>query len=482
MNTIIHLILRVCNNPMLAFSQKKPIVETILMYYCFLEDKSFYPDKTIDLGTQDTPLAGYLGTNEEAYFYTKATIIDPRTKRLPFLSKDLEGAIKLYFDQSKQDPDDNLFSRINNTELASFFQLLERVYMAVSESQQDLETVLITDRNYAGIYVPGSLKIAKNTVGVTVHQGESTVPMSLPEYFELEVSFTTRYKFKIWLSRAAFLEDYPLFTIIQVVLPCDHTYILNPAKWANAIDALVNSTSFSFPNINKDVSTKDNSGLYAYKTRYVVSSQSTVLLPFGILYKGALPSTMEMRKAIREELLGYGTAPQSKWESLLPDLFVTCEFFLLPIWDNTTVRPDKTLYPSIVPFKKLTGLFQKLFPAYEETFIKDKQEILVVAQSEIFLAAMPSELNEDNQFSILELHPTYQNHTAIDPAFAYQEDKTKEFNKLLNRCLAIAFGEAVSDGAVTDGVIDKRHYFSFVASHAEYHLMAKADYLEFIEE
>lgn len=445
------------------------------MYYCFLEDKCFYPDQVIDLGTTDTPLAGFFGSNEEAYLYTKATILDPRKTRLQFQNKAITGQIKLYFDQSKQEKN-HLFNRITTKELEAFFQLLERIYMAVGESTQDIENDLITDSAYAAIYVPQSLKISRTTVGVTVHQGDNLVEMSVPAYFDLTVSFVERFKFRIWLSRKAFLDDYPLSTIIQVILPCDHSYILNPSKFSGAIDALVNSAGFSFPNINTDVSTTDNSGLFTYRTKYVVSSQSTVLLPFGILYKGAVPSTMEIRKAIREYLLSFGTAPKSKWEAILPDLFVTGQFFIVPIWDNVTIRIEQTIYPSIIKYNKFTDIFTTLMPSYNEDFIRTHQELLVLGQSEIYLTSMPDELNENETFSIYELHPTYQLHTPQEPSFNYQDDKTKEFNKKLNRCLSVLMGETVTDGDIVETVIDEKKYRSFVASAIEYHVLTKESY------
>ena len=306
------------------------------MIYGFLEDKSFYPDKTIDLGESDLPLAGYLGSNEEAYFYTKATVLDPREKRLQHNNKDISGLIKFYFDNYKVDDEENIFSSIVTERLKVLFNIIERIYMADQESIDSIEESLLNESTYTiksdssllfG-YKEGTLKLSKSTVGVTSYQTTGNFTISLPYYFQFTIidsniveggsSVTNEYSFRIWLSRQGFLDDYPLSTIVKVILPCDHTYILDPTKFTNAINAVINSAGFSFPKIDandeKDnifhnnlgtVSTTDNSGLFTYYTKYVTGSQSTVQLPFGILYKGAQPTTAMIRKAIREHFLGF---------------------------------------------------------------------------------------------------------------------------------------------------------------------------------
>ena len=115
-------------------------------------------------------------------------------------------------------------------------------------------------------------------------------------------------------------------------------------------------------------------------------------------------------------------------------------------------------------------------PSYNEDFIRTHQELLVLGQSEIYLTSMPDELNENETFSIYELHPTYQLHTPQEPSFNYQDDKTKEFNKKLNRCLSVLMGETVTDGDIVETVIDEKKYRSFVASAIEYHVLTKESY------
>lgn len=486
------------------------------MIYGFLEDKSFYPDKTIDLGESDLPLAGYLGSNEEAYFYTKAIVLDPREERLQHNNKDISGLIKFYFDNYKVDDEENIFSSIVTERLKVLFNIIERIYMADQESIDSIEESLLNESTYTiksdssllfG-YKEGTLKLSKSTVGVTSYQTTGNFTISLPYYFQFTIidsniveggsSVTNEYSFRIWLSRQGFLDDYPLSTIVKVILPCDHTYILDPTKFTNAINAVINSAGFSFPKIDandeKDnifhnnlgtVSTTDNSGLFTYYTKYVTGSQSTVQLPFGILYKGAQPTTAMIRKAIREHLLGFGDASESIWKELLPELFVIAQFYFIPIWDHKTERVERTMYPSVIGLKQFKNRFEALQPDVDSSYIDNYQEVITSAQSEIYITTLPDILNENNIFSIYGIYPTYQNHSQTEPAYAYQTDETKEFNRKLNRCMSVLMGESVTEGDITMTTIDENKYGSFVSSAidenndivtVEFHVLSEESY------
>lgn len=496
------------------------------MIYGFLEDKSFYPDKTIDLGTSDLPLACYLDSNMEAYFYTKATILDPRDKRLQHNNKDITGLIKFYFDNYKVDSDENIFSSIITTRLKVLFNIIERIYMADQEALDSIEDSLLNESTYfvkSGSsllfgYKENTLKLSKSTVGATSYQASGNFTISLPYYIQFTIidtniiegegdsstSITKEYEFRIWLSRQGFLDEYPLSTILKVILPCDHTYILDPTKFTNAINAVINSAGFSFPKIDanddKDnifknnlgtVSTTDNSGLFTYYTKYVTSSQSTVQLPFGILYKGTQPSTAMIRKAIREHLLGFGDASESTWKELLPELFVIAQFYFIPIWDHKTERVERTMYSSVIGFKQFKNRFETLQPNVDSSYIENYQEIITSAQSEIYMTTLPDILNENDIFSIYEIYPTYQNHSQSEPAYAYQTDETKEFNRKLNRCMSVLMGESITEGDITMTTIDENKYGSFVASAidknndtvtVEFHVLAEESYNKLFNE
>lgn len=445
------------------------------MLYGFLTDTMFKQDSLLEYGNSSLPPVCYLDDNIENYFNNRLSIKDPRAERnVPAYV----GEIRLHIDQD-QIGTDTIFTTITSDDIGKVFSMFEKIYTAGAETQDALEADLESDPEFSLFYVPGTLRLGRVYVDTNVPEG-SPAPVTMVDYFIVEVVFNeVNTSFKVWMNRAQFAADYPISTISKVILPCDHSYLLSPSSFANIVDVIVKSNEFSFGELGNDITNSDHSGLLTFKTKYNVSSTSVTMMPFGILYKGAAPSSLSIREAIRTKLVGYGTAPEAVWESLFPDLFVTGQFFIVPVWDNVSVRTDRTLFPSIIPIKKIQGLLQKLYPSLPDNFVEDNQELFTCAQSEIFLLALPDQLNAD-AFSLLGLHPTYQFYSPQNQSHSYMEPKSKDFSIRLNRCMAVLSGDTVLEEFV-ENIFDDQRYLSFVSYGIEYHVLFKEDYLAFVE-
>lgn len=444
------------------------------MIYGFLTDTMFKPVSYIEYGNNNLPPVCFLDDNIENYFNTKLTVTDHRIVRnVPTYT----GTIQVVVDADKL-PVDHIFSVLGYPDQEKLFSLFETVYLAGTKTVETLEEDLVSDPEYSQFYVPGTLRLGRTYVNTGL-PAEHVSPDVMVDCFSLEVVFDeVNTAFKLWMNRAKFAADYPLSTISKVVLPCDHSYLLNPSKFANIVETIIKSNEFSFSELDSNITSGDHSGLLTYKTKYNISSSSVKLMPFGILYKGATPSSLDIRQAIREKLIGYGTAPAEVWEALFPDLFVTGQFFIVPVWDNVSVRTDRIMFPSIVNIKKIKTILAGLFPDLPANFVEDHQEVFTCAQSEIFLLSVPDPLNA-TQFSLLTVHPTYQFYSPQNQTHAYMEPKSRDFSIRLNRCMAVLSGEAVLEEFV-ENTIDERRYLSFVSYGVEYHVLYKEDYETFV--
>lgn len=444
------------------------------MIYGFLTDTMFKPISYLEYGNNNLPPVCFLDDTIENYFNTKLTVTDHRTVRnVP----DYTGQIQVIVDVDKL-PVDHIFSTLEYPELENLFSLFEKVYLSGTATTEIIEEDLVSDPVYSVFYVPGTLRLGKTYIATGL-PAEHVSPDQMVDCFSLEVVFNEiNTSFKLWMNRVKFAEDYPLSTISKVVLPCDHSYLLNPSMFANIVETIIKSNEFSFSELDSNITTSDHSGLLTYKTKYNVSSSSVKLMPFGILYKGATPSSLDIRQAIREKIIGYGTAPEEVWEALFPDLFVTGQFFIVPVWDNVSVRTDRVMFPSIVNIKKIKNILAGIFPDLPANFVEDHQEVFTCAQSEIFLLSVPDPLNA-TQFSLLTVHPTYQFYSPQNQTHAYMEPKSKDFSIRLNRCVAVLSGEAVLEEFV-ENIVDERRYLSFVSYGVEYHVLYKEDYETFV--
>lgn len=463
------------------------------MYYGFVDDTAFKTQGTITYSDAVYP-ACVMDRQLGNYFHENLKVKDTREARLWFKDYILNSnKLSFHFDGSKHTTP--FFGTITNTQLKYFFNVLEKIMYSDGTVTSELEETLTTSTDYTG-YVPESVRRSFKTTSVTIPKENlkwsdaykndpiEDVSIVIPEYIQFELKYASDLNevIRIYLVRQAFLDDYPLSTITSIILPCDHKYLLDPSQSSGVIDMLIKSNEYSFLEMNSEVEAIDHSGLMTYYTKFVTSKPSaTNLLPFGVLYQGHVPTSLEIRKAIRNKLLNYGTATQDTWEAILPDLFVEAMFYIVPLWDNSIVRANiANYYPSIINFYKILNRVKALFPNTDEAFISDNQELFVCGQSEVFLTSLPDELN-NNIFSIAKLHPTYQYHMSQDgSAFLNQEVATRDFNTRLNRCMSVAFGETTL-ADIVNNTIDDKLWYSFVSGNVEYHVLSKESYDTFFE-
>jgi hypothetical protein len=440
------------------------------MIYGYIGDELFRTAPTIEVGESSLPPVCYLDDTIENYFETRLTVTDVRETRI---NPAYTGKIRLYMDASKL-AEDHIFTKLTEEERNLLFEIIEKIYTAEDTSLAVLEEELTTDPRYSVVYIQESLRLGTRFTGTGI-PADGIGPKTMRDYIQFEIALGSgTEQFKFWMSRVTFASDYPLSTISEVVMPCNAATLLNPGQVSNTVDAIIQSTTISLGMLDPKVVTGDHSGVLVYNTKYIINSNTVKMMPFGILYKGAKPSTLEIRKAIREKILSYGLATKEVWEAILPDLFVTGQFYVIPIWPNTTVRPDRVMYPSALKLKSIETLLPTMFPNVDPDFLTRNWTIVTCAASEIFLIFIADPLNE-SAFDFLALHPTYQFYPPSDAKNAYMEQKTREFALKLSRCMGVLLGETLLD-EFAENVFDGRTYLSFVSTGIEYHVLNKSSY------
>lgn len=459
------------------------------MYYGYLNDTMFKKQSSITQADKPYPtcvIDRIIGN----YFNNELIVADIRSERLQLGGKVIKGKLSFHYDGTQHQrvtgqPEIDIFKKLSNGQLQVFFNIVEIIFTANGDSEQTLNRSLVNSALTNSAYVPDTLNLSRTSVVGIIYDIDGLTPtteISLVTYFDFNVKFQDMDEetIRIYLDRTTFLNDYPLSTITDVILPCDHLYILDPTKVAGTIDMMIKSNEWSFNELNNQIKPEDHTGLMTYWTKYVTKNPSaTQMLPFGVLYQGAIPSSLAIREAIRNKLLKYGTAEASVWEIILPDLFVLAQFFIVPMWDNQVQRPDGYLYPSIINAFKYKETIGKFFTSMSAQYINTNQEMFVCGQSELFLSSLPDPLNKE-EFSIQKKHPTYQYHMSDDgSSFTNMEPKTREFNTRLNRAMAVACGETTT-ADVINNVINGLDWHSFTSSNTEYHVLSKASYMKFL--
>lgn len=452
--------------------------EQFIKHTTFSEPNKKYPQCVVDR---------QLGN----YFHQEIQIFDPRDTRLQLGGKVVTGKISFHYDGSrhvdeKNPSNDDIFKTIPADHLKGFFNIVETVYLSNGSSVEELEATL-TGTPVGTSYIRNTLEISRKAVQGVLYDIDGLTEqtkISMPTWFSFTFTMgeNKEYTFKIFTDRDTFMSEYPYSTITNVILPCAHQYLLDPSNLDGTVDAVIKSSEYSFSDIDPSIIIDDHSGLLTYYSKYITTSknQTTVaqLLPFGILYKGVEPSSLQIREAIRNELLEPGLVSEEVWETILPDIFVVAQFFICPIWDNYTQRANGILYPSVVNAKKYTDVIAELFPSLEKSYIEQYQEMLVCGQSELFLTSIPDPLNKE-EFSILAKHPTYQWHMSQEGnAFINQDPATRDFNTRLNRTMSVAC-DAETHVDVLTQEIDNLTWHSFTSGKTEYHILSQQSYIDF---
>lgn len=449
------------------------------MYYMFYNDSIFKDITTIYEVDKIYPACVYdrmIGN----YFAHNTEILDPREKRLSFNSQPNLGKISLYYDNSKYD--DPVFTKLDTDQLSVLFKITEYISLSINKTIETIDTELSEDESTSMYYITGSARLSMAPkIEATIHKLNDEIPVTkhvinLPPYIEFKTNFTgsEQEEFRIYLGRNYFLNNYPLSTITQVIEPCDHSYLLNPDKATSIVDMLVKSNEFTMNSLRTPVEDEDHSGLYVYKTKFIVNG-GVQYLPFGILYQGAQPSVLEIRKAIREQLLSYGSADKEIWENILPDLFVIATWYIVPFWGNSTLKSTGTMYPSVGNLNTFSKLIPQVFPELDNEFIETYEEFLTCGYIELFFASIPDPLNE-KLFSIREMYPTYQYHLAQDgTGYNNMDENAKAFSKVFNNCVAVSLGETTSE-QVSTNTIDGKLWYTFTSGEVEFNLLSKESY------
>lgn len=440
--------------------------------YGFIVDEAFFNTSPLMIGSEFDQGIGYLNDDLINYFHVPCTI-SQNTERQNILANKAKGAVRLLFDSSKYNDMDIFTSML--TEVPDFFTITERIYLEQTKTVEEVDAAFQMN-NYTG-YVAGSLRVSvkKKVVSIKLEDGTS-VDVSIPDFFQFSVLVgETTIRFTIWMNSSAFADNYPLSTITSVVLPVDPKYLLRPSDFLNEINAVIQSSTYSFTELHDSIHSEDHNGVVSYSSRYSISSQENYQMPFAVLYQGKRPEPLMIRAAIRDKLISTGLATEDRWKQLFPDLFITSQFFIVPMWDNfhTTLKGDR--FPSVQPLGLVDTKLAEVFHTYSDVWLKDMKELLLNTYIETMLISIPDPLN-DGIFSLRDHHPTYQNHPSHSAVFQYQAQHTQEFSLKLAKAMSILMGENTTTSEYMESTVHGRRFLSFASNFVEYHILRREDF------
>lgn len=460
------------------------------LYAFFVDDamllKSSGSGVQIDVGGNRLEQGyGILNGEPANYLVNLGKLLDPRQRRLDLIDSGAPtGSAKLLFDTNRFGS--SKLSGMNSYQANCYFNVVERIVYQQEYTDDNLNHMLVNTGSFEG-YVANSFMHgdANKTITISTVKSTTGVRVKVQSWVSFDFTYINEkneeiiFKTHLWLSKAAFKDEYPYVTITKVIPPYDPKVLAgDPQVVQNSasLSVLQNSSSFIFTESDLETAALDQNGIYTYTTKYALSSTSSVDIKFGLAYCGRQhPTTLVCREAIKQYLIDNANATLDSLKELFPELFIAHRFYIIPLWDQYRQFSDREVYRSIINIKELTDIANNILPWGDDSFVSKYSDVILNAHNKMFSVAIPDTSNEE-AFSILTLHPTYQNYSSQVVNWKFMTAETQAFAAKLNLCMAILSGEETST-AFVETVIDGVRFLSFTSGSGEYLVMTKDSYL-----
>lgn len=393
------------------------------------------------------------------------------TETLPTTPVSISNSqMELVFDRLKASPTElSMVDGITDAVRADLMDIVE--YIVYGTILTDTPATINTALTTFASYVPGSVATSMYRTSMPIYGGIN-VHRFVPRWISFSIVIdTTEVSFRVWVDRNDFRYLFPDYSVLKVIPPFELSILVNPDSISDPFEAANLSAVTMSNELAINITSENITSYVAMTTRYIVGS-NVRQVTFGVLINGRHPSIFETRSIIASHLLNSGIGDSTIWQTRLPDLFVSNQFMMVPMWDNSNVHASNTIYPSIISNTTQDANMLTLM----SNIVVDTQlyENITVAYDKFFIGTLPGTGNVHS--SIGDIHPTYQDFSSTEPEFAYMAQGTQEFAIQLNNVLAIASGEINN---TTYGVIslDGKDFLSMVHDGTEYLIMTKASYL-----
>jgi hypothetical protein len=454
-------------------------------FYGFIQEEAFKLSSRMELGSGTETKFGTLTGESYNYLVSKAILNDSRTSRLTVADNTTpNGKISLMFDSDRFDSTLLNTDNLTETEQNHLFNIIESVVFRDKQTDSGLESILSSDKDlYDGYVAKSFLASSDSDTGVFLDTTKTQHTFTFTNW--IEFAFKTAENtitFHLWLAKESFKENYPFVTITAIIPPAPLDILCDPNTLANYtnVNLMTSSSTYIFDQTNLETVARDQNGIYTFTTKYVLSSTKSIQIPFALAYCGAsAPDSLECRKYIREYLEKNAPVTISVLQQIMPDVYITCRFYMVPLWDVYTTRTERDVYNSIWKLSTINSKLQKLFPDTDDDYIEQYAELITNAQFKAMTVVLPDSNNGDT-WSILELHPTYQDYSSQVPGWKYMTTEDQEFASKLNRVMAILNGDLVSEEFLTTSV-GGATYLVFSSGTAEYLVMESTSYKKLLK-
>lgn len=458
---------------------------------------------------------GYLSDGSNNYFYNAEEIQDLRSSFLinstrvacDYFGCQAYGTMSLVYDNLRVIPNYVRATAISQEDqeclnvIASdiekrnrLFNIIEFCFLEHSTTgsmlnPDEFNVKLQNSAQFIG-YAPNSLILSDSATKSMIHLNDNGVSKNSNEIlfndwiqFDFRVTDTLSITLKIWLSESIFKQEYPISVLTKCVYPCDPRDLLN-MSYTEVPEAIAEAASYSGAISSTEITQNDHTGSIIFSTKYIASGSITSYnMPFTVFYKGATPTLSELRNYIKDSLFReYPTVTEFEWRSILPNLFVTAAYFIVPNYTNRVYFEEEQTWidKGASNLNAFLAKIQLLYPNRDYNSYATFGNLVKVAGSGLDFYAFPAEDNDEQHQEVMIEHPSYIAVDAYDQSFAHMTSYTQIFARHLSNAIKLAQGDKTlgTISEYTKVQVDRSplFYILFVVNGIEYYMLMKESY------
>lgn len=264
----------------------------------------------------------------------------------------------------------------------------------------------------------------------------------MPKWISWEViSQSTTYLYKVWLAGADFEQSYDEFEILIVppMEPIDKLFMPYPDM---LIELARNDISVIHERINTARGRVSETIIRTEMVELIDKTNTNNRANIGwtaLIYGPAGDTTDHIKDKIKEYISNNSTNTENDWRQLMPDLFNTTCFYVIPRWDKFAIQPrvgmpgvHSPLVNTMENFNYVKNLTKSYIPA---AFFEANHEQSLHRYKYLTMNVIGGEFNRLNKFKFSDYFPDYLGEGSLAEDYNRQDTTTKDITELLGAIL-----------------------------------------------
>lgn len=256
---------------------------------------------------------------------------------------------------------------------------------------------------------------------------------SFPSYLSFSVNdYTTESNIvKIWFANAAFEDQYDEYSIV-IVPP-----LPNLASFMGAYSAVAAALAGQTPQLvaarvqaARAVNPETIYRVVNYDYFSTANPEASAIPTYwtALIYGPRGDFDDAIRAAVADHIATNSTATVNAWKAILPDIFRTTEFIMIPNWSNMAVQ-DRTLTAGtgsqIVNLQRELTYMRTVVSEYVASHVTNFTQVMAHPYRNILIGVIGNIQNRGNKFQITDFYPDFVSVSTTSPDFGYMSEATQ---------------------------------------------------------